>query len=412
MNKKKIYIVITPFFPTPESFRGPFVYDQVRAIERNSDYKVVVFVPTSTLHSENDYEYEGVHVYRFKTLGIPSMLFNGFMNEFNASNFIKRIYEIGIDVTDIAIAHGHTTMFASYSLALKKINPSIISIVQHHDPDPFGLRSGRFVRWGINTRYKAKKALNLFQHIDIHLCISRYVETNLRSFPGHAPFDVDKKYLNILKLVRNFKPFEPKKTIVLYNGVDTQLFYPNPIPHEKFTIGCIANIGEWKNQITLLKAIKKLCEEGEQDLKVVLVGSGSGESQCRDYIEANQLEDVIAIKKEVHHKFLPAIFNTFDLFVLPSYFEGFGCVFTEASACGIPFIACKGQGATEYLSNEEVEKWTIEPFDYEDLARKIKRYKTERTPQMTIESFDINILIKNYLMELDKSISEITSHNN
>lgn len=400
MDIKKLYIVITPFFPTPESFRGPFVYDQVRAIERNSNYKVIVFVPTSFLHPDDDYDYEGVHVYRFKTLEMPSMLFNGLMKGFNSSSFIKRVHELGIDINDIAVAHGHTAMFASYPLALKRKNESIISIVQHHDPDPFGLRSGRLATWGLNARFKAKKALKLFEKIDIHLCISRYVENNLRLFPGHSSFDVDSKYLAILKKVKKINPFSPKKAIVLYNGVDTDIFYPRLVAHDKFTIGCIANIGDWKNQITLLKAVKLLCDEGEKDLKVILVGSGAGESECRQFIDANRLSEIIEIRKEVHHKNLPAIINTFDLFVLPSYFEGFGCVFTEAAACGIPFIGCKGQGAMEYISPDCVEQWTINPFDYKDLAQKIKRYKMDRTPQELVETYDINSLVKKYLSNL------------
>lgn len=51
----KIYICITPFFPTPSSFRGPFVYDQVNAIERNSDYQVIVFVPKAYGSKKADY---------------------------------------------------------------------------------------------------------------------------------------------------------------------------------------------------------------------------------------------------------------------------------------------------------------------------------------------------------------------
>ena len=37
------YLCVTPFFPGPDNWRGSYVLDQVKAIVRYSDYKVVVF---------------------------------------------------------------------------------------------------------------------------------------------------------------------------------------------------------------------------------------------------------------------------------------------------------------------------------------------------------------------------------
>jgi hypothetical protein len=74
---KPYYITITPFFPTPTNFRGPFVYDQVKAITNAGDYKVVVFKPKPRYSTEQDYEYDGIKVYRFKTFELPSNLVPG-----------------------------------------------------------------------------------------------------------------------------------------------------------------------------------------------------------------------------------------------------------------------------------------------------------------------------------------------
>ena len=43
--KKNIYLEVTPFFPSPSSWRGAYILDQVKAIQRNSDYEVLVFKP-------------------------------------------------------------------------------------------------------------------------------------------------------------------------------------------------------------------------------------------------------------------------------------------------------------------------------------------------------------------------------
>ena len=66
-----IYIVVTPFFPSPETWRGAYCYDFVKALMRTGKYDVRVFVPGNGA----DYDYQGVHVYRFPVKYLPSNVF-------------------------------------------------------------------------------------------------------------------------------------------------------------------------------------------------------------------------------------------------------------------------------------------------------------------------------------------------
>ena len=59
---KSIYLVVTAFFPSVESFRGPYVYDQVKAIMKDGRYQVVVMMPGLCFQKNDDYDYDGIHV--------------------------------------------------------------------------------------------------------------------------------------------------------------------------------------------------------------------------------------------------------------------------------------------------------------------------------------------------------------
>ena len=69
--------------------------------------------------------------------------------------------------------------------------------------------------------------------------------------------------------------------------------------------------------------------------------------------------------------------------------------------CGVPFMAAKGSGITEYIREDDFDNWVIEPHDYKSLAQNICRYMNHREKQTLKYSVDINELIKpfiNYLM--------------
>lgn len=400
---KPYYIVVTPFFPTEESFRGPFILDQVKAIKRTGKYTVMVFKPKTWNEKLNNYVYEGVKVNLFTAFQMPSYLFNGMTNRMNCTLFVKQVQKLGIDVNNIAVVHGHTSTFGAYALALKRLNGAIKAIVQHHDRDPYTILNGRLARWKWNALYRAWKNIQIFNGVDCHVSVSKVVEDNLLSFPNPGKYESYKPYIEALRLLRTLPVIHPKKSLVLYNGVDTRMFYPKKGLRNNaiFKVGCIGNFQELKGQITLIKAGERLIKErGMLNLRLSFIGSGETLSQCKTYVAKNRLDDYVAFENEVHHRELNDYYNTLDLFVLPSYYEGFGCVFTEASACGVPFMLCEHQGASEYISPQESDKWLFRPHDDKMLSGLIYQYYLNRVKQNLRYSYDIDVLIASYLNEI------------
>jgi teichuronic acid biosynthesis glycosyltransferase TuaC len=56
-----------------------------------------------------------------------------------------------------------------------------------------------------------------------------------------------------------------------------------------------------------------------------------------------------------------------SVFVLPSRYEGLGCVYLEAMACGKPVVACRGQGIEELIEHGK-NGWLISDWVHADDA--------------------------------------------
>lgn len=399
---RSFYIIVSPFFPTPNSFRGPFVYDQVKALKAVSDYEVVVFKPTALKDKALSYEYDGITVYLYPTAQTPSYLFNGCFNGFNARSFVKRLRATGINPNDIAAVHCHTSTFGACGLELKKYNPDIKVLLQHHDKDPFTILNGKLAGWRLNSRYRAKKNIEIFNAVDAHVCISRACQANLLAFPQASAEETYQPYLSRLKNLRGLPQIQPKKTVILYNGVNTSKFFKKNTENEHpFTIGCVANFISLKGQEDLIKAFSIFVQKRNiGKAKLLFVGSGPTKDSCIALCRQLGITDMVKFKTEVQHHELINFYNTLDLFVLPSYFDGFGCVCLEAFACGVPFMISKNQGACEYLDPTEEQMWSFLPGDIKRLAEIIDGYYCNRQPQHIKHPIEITSLITDFLREI------------
>lgn len=401
---KPLYLVITPFFPSPTSWRGPFVYDQVRSIERDGRYDVVVMRPVTCWEDVSDYEVGGVRVHSFRTLEMPSYFFNGLTDGLNARLMLRRLRQLDIDLDAIHVVHAHTPNAAACGLYLRSLCPTIRVVVQHHCLDPLLLLNGKLAGWWPNVRYRARTALHIFNEVDLHLSISEAVQRNLMAFPQARAEETYTPYLHRLKQVVGFPAVRLRAYKIVENGVDTSLFYPASRPKEAspvFRIGCIANFQPLKDHITLLRAFHRLVLEGYTDFRLSLIGTGETRSMCEQYLASHDLTSYVEWHDEMRHESLPGYYRTLDLFVLPSLFEGFGCVCAEASACGVPFMMCRHQGAAELIAEAENDRWLFAPHDDKALASLISRFHAQRYSQHLKKPVDIDQILSPYLSFLE-----------
>jgi len=137
---------------------------------------------------------------------------------------------------------------------------------------------------------------------------------------------------------------------VILNGVDLDEFAPGDADRktlglpENVTLGVFAGDIRTtrKNLDTVLQALSQV-----PDLHLAVVGSTTGSP-------FPQLAASLNISDRVHfvgyRRDIAQIMQASDLFVLPSRYEPFGMVVTEAMACGLPVITAATTGAAELIT--------------------------------------------------------------
>lgn len=398
---KSTYLYITPFFPSPDSWRGAYCLDFVKALRKTRpDVRIEVFVAGDG----DDYEIDGVKVWRFKERLLKGFVLPFLFRRRNERSFLAAVERAGVNLEDVAICHGNTARFAIYPLAVKRLNPKIKTLLHHHDLASFGLNLGVFHKCSLYNVFLFRQLRKLHEAIDCHVFIS---EASRRSFLAapNASWTVYDDYKAQMCGPKLFgcRPVRIKDSIVLHNGVDVGLFKPLNTRNKRkdFVIGCVGNFGKLKDQMTLLKVvhiIKVITNYTKGTIKVVFVGSGEMMADCKRFAVDNGID--AEFRKEVRHEDLPRFYQELDLFVLPSYFEGFGCVYTEAWSCGVPFIACEGQGIEDMIAPEDCDKWLCKPQDANDLAGKISAYMKNRYPQNLTAPVDIQTLVGNFCKDI------------
>lgn len=155
-----------------------------------------------------------------------------------------------------------------------------------------------------------------------------------------------------LDLVR---PVTDKPVELIYHGVDSRVFVPLEFREElkteagldgRFLVGCVARNQPRKNLPALLRAYARFVD-GKTDVGLYLhtsVGDPVGWDlsailhrfgiEKSTYFTTGVHDAQLSVPDEIMVK----IYNLFDVFVLPSFGEGFGLPILESQSCGVPVL--------------------------------------------------------------------------
>lgn len=169
----------------------------------------------------------------------------------------------------------------------------------------------------------------------------------------------------------------PERILLTHNGVDTQRFHPGPAGAEHvralgLTPGAylltVGRLEPRKNHLTLFEAYARL---GPEAPPLAVVGQRDFRfTEALDALQRLGLQHRVHLLERVSDRALPAVLRHAQVFVYPSFAEGFGMPILEAMVSGVPVITSNQTALPEVAGDAAV---LVDPHSPEDLARAMRQ---------------------------------------
>src|SRR5438445_49212 len=224
----------------------------------------------------------------------------------------------------IAVIHAHGPLPCGHAAMLLSVELGIPYVVSVHGLDAFSTVqvTGRAGQWcgRISQRvYKNSRRV---------ICISEHVRERVLERAGSSC-----------------------RTSVVFNGVDPKLFLPaDQESTDAVTIVSVGNLIPIKGHDLLVRAAASLAPDFPE-LRWEIIGDGAERGRLQALAAQLHVNDRVIFLGRQSRKQVAVAMQRCTLFALPSRYEGLGCVYLEAMACGKPVIGCREQGIAEIIQH-------------------------------------------------------------
>jgi teichuronic acid biosynthesis glycosyltransferase TuaC len=324
-------LTLTPFYPSEtDEVRGCFVAESLRAIELCGLTSSVIAVDTiyhARKRSHTDAPAEWVRYPQLPgNFGLSTA--GGFLGAWllNRVRALHRRAPIDVIHAHAALPCGHAAAFLSKRFGV----PFVITV---HGLDVFN----SCFESGVSAARRRDASLQVYKSASHVICISNKVQQLILDRAGNAV-----------------------STSVVYNGADPAVFSPASAPEQQESLLIVGNLLRGKGQELVLRAMARL-KARHPHLQCKMIGEGADRERFAQLARDLGLGDQVHFLGRRSRSEVAAAMRDCTVFVLPSRYEGLGCVYLEAMACGKPVIGCRGQGIDEIIEHG-VNGWLI-PID-------------------------------------------------
>ena len=329
---------------------GNYSRDSIRLLSHfYADNKYFLYTPDKKLNISFPYLDNSKNIY----LRTPSSLINKVLKSYWRSKSIVR----DLFTNKIDVYHGLTN---ELPFGIEKIN--IKTVVTIHDLI--------FIRYphlfkNIDRKIYYKKFRSACERADKIIAVSEQTKKDIIDFFKIQESKIIVVYQGCNKVFQSSISIKQKKEIIKkYQIPNHYLLY-------------VGSIEKRKNLLTILKTLKELPNQ-----RLVVIGEGkSYKVECLRFITKNNLSNRVIFLSELSLQEMAAIYQSAQIMIYPSIFEGFGIPILESLFSKTPVITSKGGCFSE--SGGKGSKY-INPLSVNEMKNAIQEIQNSTKIQNTM----------------------------
>jgi glycosyltransferase involved in cell wall biosynthesis len=313
-------LTLTPFYPSEQDpTQGRFVSEPIGEIaQRGVTNEVIAAQPfyrgqASLVQSETRSSWK-------QYFSLPGNVGLPLAGEFLAAALRRQIRQIH-SVRSFDLIHAHAALPCGRAAQLLSRSLGIPFIVSVHGLDAF---SATQAGPGIG-RLCARISKRVYSSAHTVICISEKVRQRVN--------DVAQA-----------------RTTVVYNGVDTFQFRQGPESKSPLVVLSVGNLIPIKGHAHLLGAFAGAIRDVPECV-LEIIGDGPERQNLVRLTNELGISSCVRFRGRQSREVVTSAMQRCAVFALPSSYEGLGCVYLEAMACGKPAIGCHGQGIDEIIQH-------------------------------------------------------------
>ncbi|TXD49129.1 glycosyltransferase family 4 protein [Polaribacter sp. IC073] len=273
---------------------------------------------------------------------------------------------------DVIITH-FTELCTQFYKEVKVNNPNSYVIAVDHNPRPLD---------GFSLKKRIKKRIAGFlygTYINQFIGVSKYTVNHILNDYGH---------------------FLKKKTKVIFNGIDTDVFVKRTQENKnKFIVA--SHLRPSKGIQDLLKALSYIDINLLNKVAVDIYGEGEYKEELEKLTNQYNLQKIVSFKGSSSK--LNELFCNYSYMIQPTYMECFSLSILESLSANIPVITTTVGGNLEVVENNK-NGYIYSPGDCKALSFILENIITEKT---TVIENTSDLIIEDYNL-----VKMITSHIN